>query len=171
MSEVPSTAQSPFDPTDVVWQPVSRSLRTVRLITLALTAAIPLIGSVALAALAATEGLTWLWAVPAVVLLVVVWLAVVVVRQVAALGYAEREDDLLIRKGVMFRSLVVVPYGRMQFVDVQAGPLDRWAGVARVQLHTASASSDAAIPGLPPDEATRLRDRLAARGEARLAGL
>lgn len=171
MSEVPSTAQSPFDPTDVVWQPVSRSLRTVRLITLGLTAAIPLIGSVALAALAATEGLAWLWAVPAVVLLVVGWLAVVVVRQVAALGYAEREDDLLIRKGVMFRSLVVVPYGRMQFVDVQAGPLDRWAGVARVQLHTASASSDAAIPGLPPDEATRLRDRLAARGEARLAGL
>jgi len=69
------------------------------------------------------------------------------------------------------RNLVVVPYGRLQFVDVHAGPLDRLAGVARVQLHTASASSDAAIPGLAPAEASRLRDRLAARGEARLAGL
>ena len=100
-----------------------------------------------------------------------VWAVILIPRQVHAVGYAERDDDLLIRRGVMFRALVVVPYGRMQFVDVQAGPLDRWAGVAKVQLHTASAASDAAIPGLPPTEAARLRDRLAARGEARLAGL
>ena len=59
----------------------------------------------------------------------------------------------------------------MQFVDVKAGPLDRWCGVAEVQLHTASAQSDAKIEGLPPAEAARLRDRLTTRGEARLAGL
>ena len=88
-----------------------------------------------------------------------------------ALGYAERDEDLLVRRGVMFRSLVVVPYGRMQFVDVEAGPLARRLGYASVQLHTASPSTDAAIPGLVPDEAARLRDRLARRGEARLAGL
>jgi membrane protein YdbS with pleckstrin-like domain len=40
-----------------------------------------------------------------------------------------------------------------------------------VQLHTASPGTDASIPGLSPDEAARLRDRLAQRGEARLAGL
>ena len=71
----------------------------------------------------------------------------------------------------MFRSMVVVPYGRMQYVDVKAGPLARAFGVASVQLHTASIGTDAAIDGLPPVEATRLRDQLAARGEARLAGL
>jgi membrane protein YdbS with pleckstrin-like domain len=71
----------------------------------------------------------------------------------------------------MFRSMVVVPYGRMQYVDVEAGPLDRKLGLAKVQLHTASVGTDAQIPGLPPDEAARLRDRLASRGEARLAGL
>ena len=92
-------------------------------------------------------------------------------RQVRAIGYAERDDDLLIRKGVMFRSMVVVPYGRMQYVDVEAGPLDRRLGLSKVQLHTASVGTDAQIPGLPPDEAARLRDRLASRGEARLAGL
>jgi uncharacterized protein len=76
-----------------------------------------------------------------------------------------------VRRGVMFRSLVVVPYGRMQFVDVEAGPLARKLGYASVQLHTASPATDASIPGLVPDEAARLRDRLARRGEARLAGL
>ena len=53
----------------------------------------------------------------------------------------------------------------MQFVDVTAGPLERVFNLATVQLHTAAAASDARIPGLPPEEATRLRDRLAALGE------
>jgi membrane protein YdbS with pleckstrin-like domain len=59
----------------------------------------------------------------------------------------------------------------MQYVDVKAGPLERALGIATVQLHTAAAASDAAIPGLPTEEAARLRDRLAALGEARAAGL
>ena len=86
-------------------------------------------------------------------------------------GYAERSDDLLVRRGVLVRRLSVVPYGRMQFVDVTAGPVDRLFGLASVQLHTAAAATDARIPGLPADEAERLRDRLAALGEARAAGL
>jgi len=92
-------------------------------------------------------------------------------RNWRAWGYAEREDDLLVTHGVLFRKLTVVPYGRMQFVDVQSGPLERRLGLATVQLHTASPASDARIPGLPPDEAARLRDRLAALGEAQAAGL
>ena len=48
------------------------------------------------------------------------------------------------------RTVVVVPYGRMQFVDVYAGVVDRMFGLAKVQLHTASARSDAYIPGLGP---------------------
>ena len=159
---------SPFDPVGVEWQRVSPRLITVRLISAALTLVVPVAAAVAIAAL---TGLAGLWVLPGALVALAVWIAVVVPRQVRAMGYAERDDDLLIRKGVLFRSLVVVPYGRMQFVDVQAGPLDRWGGIARVQLHTASPGSDASIPGLVPAEADRLRDRLAARGEARLAGL
>ncbi|HRA50168.1 PH domain-containing protein [Actinotalea sp.] len=167
MTEQPDP-RGPFDPAGVVWQPVSPQLVTVRLVTIAIALGIPLVLAVVAAALVGEPAL---WAVPAVLAVVGLWLAWLVRRQVRAIGYAERDDDLLIRRGLLQRSLVVVPYGRMQFVDVQAGPLDRWCGVARVQLHTASASSDASIPGLVPAEAARLRDRLAARGEARLAGL
>ncbi len=71
-------------------------------------------------------------------------------RQVPRLGYAEQDDDLLVRRGIMWRQIVVVPYGRMQYVDVQAGPLDRLLGIARVQLHTASAATDARDPGAHP---------------------
>ena len=99
------------------------------------------------------------------------WTLDAVERRYAAWGYAEREDDLLVRRGVLVRRTSVVPYGRMQYVDVTSGPLDRRLGLATVTMHTAAAASDASIPGLRADEAGRLRDRLAALGEARQAGL
>src|SRR5262249_35618764 len=85
--------------------------------------------------------------------------------------YQERDEDLIVERGVLIQRLSVVPYGRMQFVDVTAGPIDRVFRVATVKLHTAAAASDARIPGLERDEAARLRDRLAALGEAQAAGL
>ncbi|WP_225841148.1 PH domain-containing protein [Streptomyces albus] len=85
--------------------------------------------------------------------------------------YAERADDLLVSRGVLWRETTVVPYGRMQLVEVTSGPLERRYGLARLQLHTAAATTDATIPGLAPAEAERLRDRLTELGEARSAGL
>ncbi|WP_246459885.1 PH domain-containing protein [Streptomyces himalayensis] len=85
--------------------------------------------------------------------------------------YAERADDLLISRGVLWREETIVPYGRMQLVEVTSGPVERHFGLASVQLHTAAAASDARIPGLLPTEAERLRDRLTELGEARSAGL
>jgi uncharacterized protein len=92
-------------------------------------------------------------------------------RRVAAWGYAERRDDLMVRRGVMIRRLSVIPYGRMQFIDVTAGPVERSLGLATVRMHTAAAASDARIPGLDRAQAGKLRDQLAALGEAQAAGL
>ncbi|HEV7679029.1 MAG TPA: PH domain-containing protein [Candidatus Dormibacteraeota bacterium] len=86
-------------------------------------------------------------------------------------GYAEREDDLVVARGLLFRRVTVVPYGRMQLIDVTAGPMARFFDIATVQLHTAAAATDARIPGLLRVDADRLRDRLAAIGEARATGL
>lgn len=88
-----------------------------------------------------------------------------------AWGYAERDEDLVVRRGLLVRNVSVVPYGRMQFIDVAAGPVDRLFDLATVQLHTAAAASDARIPGLRLADAQRLRDRLAVMGEARATGL
>jgi hypothetical protein len=92
-------------------------------------------------------------------------------RRVRAWAYCEREDDLMVRRGVFVSRLSVVPYGRMQFIDVVAGPIERAFGLATVHMHTAAAASDARIPGLPQEEASRLRDQLARLGESKAAGL
>src|SRR5256885_4420872 len=88
-------------------------------------------------------------------------------RRVRAWAYRERDDDLLVQRGVMISRLSVVPYGRMQFIDVVAGPIERAFGLATVRMHTAAAASDARIPGLSQDEAARLRDHLAELGGAK----
>lgn len=107
----------------------------------------------------------------AVLLLVAILLDWMLGRRVRAWAFTERADDLIVTRGIMFRRISVVPYGRMQFVDVTAGPLERSFGLATVRLHTAAAASDARIPGLAAEDAARLRDQLAALGESRLAGL
>ncbi|MFC4556211.1 PH domain-containing protein [Georgenia faecalis] len=160
-------SSGPFDPAGVSFTPVSRGLITARLITEAIFVLPPLLIGAVLAVLFSP----WWWILAGTMAVIAVWSAWLIPRQVRAIGYAERADDLLIRKGIVFRRLTVVPYGRMQFVDVKAGPLNRRCGIAEIQLHTASATTDASIPGLPPAEADRLRDRLTERGEARLAGL
>lgn len=167
-SSGPVSTDALFQPADIVWTPVSPRLAAARL-TVAAIVLVPLL--VAGVVWAVLTGAAAVWIAPAAVLAVGVWLGWLVPRQVRAVGYAERAEDLLIRRGIMFKTLVVVPYGRMQYVDVNAGPVDRSFGIAAVQLHTAAPNTDASIHGLPPEEAARLRDRLASRGEARLAGL
>lgn len=113
----------------------------------------------------------YVWTAAGISLAADVWLWWLVGRNARNWGYAERADDLWITRGALFRRLVVVPYGRMQLVDVTVGPIERAFGLAAVQLHTASSSTDARIPGLRPDEASRLRDRLTELGEAGKSGL
>ena len=158
-----------FGPPGAAWTPVSPRLADVRH-TILVVLLIPL---TLVAMIGMGLALSWRWTLAPALLGagLTAWGWWLIGRNYRSWGYAERADDLLVRRGVLFRQLVIVPYGRMQQVDVTAGPLDRRFGVAKVQLHTAAATTDAVIPGLVPAEAARLRERLAALGEARSAGL
>jgi membrane protein YdbS with pleckstrin-like domain len=163
----PRSALEPW-PDTVAWRTVSPKLITIELLQLATWTAILLIA----AAIGWTlTGSSWFGLVVAALLVFAAIRVVTVIRAVRAWGYAEREEDLLVRHGLLVRRLSIVPYARMQFVDVTAGPLERAFGLATVQLHTATAASDARVPGLAPAEASRLRDRLTALGEVRAEGL
>jgi uncharacterized protein len=158
-----------LDESSLDWGVPSPRLRVLRRCEVAATALILLILAAGLTLAIGSAGAA---ALAVVVVLVGGSIADVVAgRRVRAWGYAERADDLLVRRGVMFRRMSVIPYGRMQYVEVTAGPFERAFGLATVQMHTAAAASDARIPGLPADEAARLRDQLTSLGEAEAMGL
>lgn len=170
-----STSDSGFTVDGVSFHPVSSNLTIVRLTSTFFVVAVAVI--VLIVAALVINGSTppwptWLTFIPAILIGVVgIGLLAVVHRHVRSIGWAEGDEELFIRRGVLFRSLSVVPYGRLQFIDVKQGPIDRALGIATVQLHTASASSDATVPGILIEDATALRERLSQRGKSRMAGL
>ena len=99
------------------------------------------------------------------------WRVVRAGRWVRSWGWAERDSDLCITHGLWTRELTVIPFGRLQMVEVSSGPLLRSQGLANVQLITAAVQSRATIPGLPYADAVALRDRMIELSEAGGAGL
>ena len=152
------------------WLRIQPTLARLRRLVLSLVLGLVLLVLVVLGVLV-DELRVWVWSLAVLVLLLGGWLWWLVGRNVANWGYAERAEDLWIRRGALVQRLIVVPYGRMQLVDVTVGPIERAFGLAAVQLHTASPATDARIPGLAPEEAARLRDRLTLLGEAGTSGL
>ena len=159
-----------FAPPAYAWRRLSPRYMALRRVTTLLVA--PIVFSVPALVVGLAFDLWWLaaifWGIAAVIV-VVRW--VLVGRTYRSWGYVERDDDLYITRGVLYRTLVAVPYGRMQLVEVASGPLERSFRLATVTLKTASAETDASIPGLDPAEAARLRDRLTELGEAQASGL
>ena len=77
--------------------------------------------------------------------------------------YGLRDDVLVLEHGVWSRQRSITPYYRVQNVDLTAGPLERWLGLQRLTIKTASASTDATIPGLDKQAAKELAERILLR--------
>ena len=117
------------------------------------------------------SGIQWFWALPASLAIGLIITLAFTPRRVRAIGYQLRDDDLVFRRGIMFQRIVSVPYGRMQLVDVNRGPLARAVGLSELKFVTAAAATGVTIPGLPELEAEELRDTLVTLAESRRAGL
>ncbi|AWA44241.1 PH domain-containing protein [Trueperella pyogenes] len=157
----------------VQFTPLPPEYRTVALIRWCSGVLAIVAGSIATAwwfGSATFPGLLW-WIIAAIISIVALIQIPFALRRARLFGYAERDDELLIRSGVMFQRMTVVPYGRMQRVNVGTGPILKRFGLANIELVTASASTDAKIPGVVLAEAERLRQKLTDLGEAKMEGL
>jgi membrane protein YdbS with pleckstrin-like domain len=77
--------------------------------------------------------------------------------------YEVAEDALELRHGILRRVHSAIPYFRVQHIDVTQGPVERLVGVSRLIVHTASAGTDATIPGIAGGDAEGLRRLILAR--------
>lgn len=157
-----------LDLPEIQWRRMSPRYITLEVVSYLLWLLVFVVVTVGLA-IAVPRFPAWLFPLPIVVILAInVFL---VVPRVRVIGYALREDDLLFRRGLIWSRLVAVPYGRMQLVDVRRGPVERMLGLASLRLVTAAASTAVVVPGIPSDDADRLRDHLVAVAESRRAGI
>jgi membrane protein YdbS with pleckstrin-like domain len=79
------------------------------------------------------------------------------------LGYAI--DDGLLRtvRGWLFHTDTIVPFVRVQHIDVARGPIDKMFGTATLVVHTAGThNSIVTLPGLSPDRASEIRESIRA---------
>lgn len=163
-----------IDLAEVNWKRVSPKYVRVKLIT-SLIWSLILLGLACLPLLLTLLVKSWNWAPWAywglfgLVLIWRLWTLALVKRRVQAIGYSERADHLLKRSGLLFRSVVAVPYGRIQYVDVSSGPLENALSLASLDVKTAANSIR--IPGLPKEEADQLRELLTDLSDAKMAGL
>jgi hypothetical protein len=100
----------------------------------------------------------------AAVLLLGAWAILIPKRRYRSWGYELAEDELHVGHGLWTRARTVVPFGRVQHIDVTQGPLERRFGLGTLVLHTAGTRGSAvALPGLAHEEAGRMRDLIRAQ--------
>ncbi len=156
-----------FDLPDAAWRPISAKYIAAEFVGVAVTLVIFTAATIPLHLF----GWDLAWAATGAAAGVVLLMAAFVPRRVRAIGYQLRDDDLVFRRGIMFQRIVAVPYGRMQLIDINRGPLTRALGLSELRFVTAAAATAVVIPGLPELDAEQLRDRLVGLAESRRAGL
>lgn len=77
-------------------------------------------------------------------------------------GWAVRAHDIAACEGILWRSVTVLPFARIQHVETSSGPLERRLGLARLKLFTAGGmAADLTLIGLEAELADTLREHLA----------
>ena len=95
------------------------------------------------------------------VLLAVMLVVVTPQRQYRNWGYTLGSDALRVARGYLFHTDTIVPFVRVQHIDVGQGPVERMFGVSHLVVHTAGTdNSIVTLPGLTPAVASAMRDTI-----------
>ncbi|MDK2761852.1 MAG: PH domain-containing protein [Sphingopyxis sp.] len=82
-------------------------------------------------------------------------------RRVSRWGYRMGEGQLRVARGWLFRTDTIVPFVRVQHIDVGQGPIERWFGLSHLIVHTSGThNSMVTLPGLPTDLAAAMRETI-----------
>lgn len=159
------------------WVPAASGYLTVRFVHTISALALPILAGVTLYCAGAFFGGPEVLRIVGLAVIAVfglwgLWWILTTPRRTRALGYALESNHLMARRGIVFRSMSSMPYGRIQYVDVDSGPLERMCGVARLTVRTAGTTTGTMVLfGIPLNVAEELRADLVRRADERMAAL
>ena len=166
---LPAQTETPVAYDDGALTKVDPAYKTALRITVGFTCLPFMMGALILENVIA-EATDGAWPVPyGVSLGVIVFIALVVIirlpgRRWQARGYNMSEDRLRVVRGILFRSDTVVPFGRVQHIDVDQGPIERFLDIATLTLHTAgNHNASVKLPGLKHETARDMREEIRQR--------
>jgi uncharacterized protein len=150
------SAMTPLDPAHI-------AVLRIRFGLIAAAATLAALAAMNMRALAALPVPAWL--LPAAVLTAgLIATLILPVHRYRGWGYREGEDEIEIRRGSLVRRRTIVPFGRVQHIDLAQGPVQRPFGLATLVLHTAGTqSASVSLPGLVQHDAEAMRDRIRAK--------
>ena len=122
-----------------------------------------LVGSIVLDRLVLAET----WAAGLVPLAIGILAAIVIIvaprRVFRRLGWKVEGDQLQAVRGWLIHVDTIVPFVRVQHIDVSRAPLDKMFGTAALVIHTAGTHNNVVVvPGLSPERADALRSMIRA---------
>ena len=174
VSSQPVSAQAVPEPQ---WVPAASGYLTVRFVHTISALVFPILAGAALYCAGAFFGGPEVLRIVGLAVIAVfglwgLWWILTTPRRTRALGYALESNHLMARRGIVFRSMSSMPYGRIQYVDVDSGPLERMCGVARLTVRTAGTTTGTMVLfGIPLNVAEELRADLVRRADERMAAL
>lgn len=176
MTDIPAESEPPLAPAEplppeaqaAALSPVDPDYRNVlRVLTLAF--AVPfVIGALVLkGAFAGGQGYVSGSLLGPVVGLALIALLTLPTRRWRRWGYALDDIEMRVARGHFWRVDTIVPLVRVQHIDVAEGPLERLFGLATLVVHTAGThNSTVSLPGLRPETARAMRERIRAHIQA-----
>ncbi|WP_438863554.1 PH domain-containing protein [Neptunicella sp.] len=73
-------------------------------------------------------------------------------------GVRLREQDILFKKGMFWRSVTIVPFNRIQHLETHRSPIERKLGLASLKFYTAGgAGADLKVSGLEVQRAEQIK--------------
>jgi len=112
--------------------------------------------------------LAWLFAraLPALMVMIGLFTTLLTLARIRLKGYALRSHDIAYRSGLFWRKTTLLPFNRIQHVEVSSGPLQRRFGLSTLKFFTAGGRSvDLKIEGLLSTDAERLRTHILERSK------
>ena len=74
-------------------------------------------------------------------------------------GYAVREHDIIYKSGIFSRITTIIPYNRIQHIEISQGFLDRMFNLSKIKIYTAGgAMGDMSISGLSLDKGSEIKN-------------
>ena len=104
-----------------------------------------------------------------IIAVLVIWTSFVIFAGHKKRGLAVREHDILYKRGLIWRTVTIIPFNRIQHIESHRGPIERKLGLATLKIYTAGgASSDIAMSGLTAHRASQLRELILTKTSAEL---